>query len=200
MIIGRLKQFGNHRGFIWALLFGPVLLLSWQYLTGTLYYGEFLHLTGELSAQLLIVTLAVTPFRLAWPARQWTTWLMRNRRYFGLASFVYAVPHLLVYLQKTGNLAGIAKDAVEPGMWTGWFAIILFLPLAATSNNASARWLGKSWKTLHKLVYFAAVLTFVHWVLVAFDPLPALIHAGLLSVIESYRLLKTMSNSRARAG
>ena len=34
-------------------------LISWWH-SGVLYYGEFIHVSGELSARLLIITLAVT--------------------------------------------------------------------------------------------------------------------------------------------
>jgi len=174
----------------------PLTVVTAQYIAGYIYYGEYLHVTGELSARLLMLTLAVTPLRLAWPKSGWTQWLLRNRRYIGVASFVYAVPHLVAYLAKVGFMKGFGEDLLEPGMWTGWLALLLFVPLAITSNTIAVRRLGKNWRTLHKLVYVAAIFTFLHWLLVAYDPLPALIHAGILVLLMAYRLYKLVLSRR----
>jgi len=138
-----------------------------------------------------MLTLAITPLRLAWPASGWTRWLLRNRRYFGVAAFVYALPHLIAYLYKVGLLKGLGEDLLEPGMWTGWIALLLFVPLAITSNKLAVRRLGAKWVVLHKLVYVAAIFTFLHWLLVAYDPLPALIHVGILVLLMGYRSYKS---------
>ena len=166
-----------------------------RYLTGSLYYGEFIHATGEFSARLLMVTLAATPLRLLFPRFRWTIWLVQNRRYFGVATFAYAVPHLVAYLWKLASVAKIVEQAADPGMWTGWIALIIFLALAITSNSYSTRKLGRRWKTLHRLVYLAAILTFIHWVLVAFDPLAGMVHAGILAALETIRVVKSSQTS-----
>jgi len=181
---------------LWLVLAGPCVVVTFQYMTGYLYYGEFIHATGKYSAQLLIVTLAATPLRLLFPNSRWAIWLLRNRRYFGVATFAYAVPHLLAYLWKLASVEKIVAQGMEPGMWTGWLALAIFLALAITSNNFSVRKLGRRWKVLHRLVYFAAILTFAHWILLAFDPISALVHAGVLALLEGYRVA---SNIRAGA-
>ena len=159
-------------------------------MTGGLYYGEFIHATGEFSARLLIGTLAVTPLRLMFPRSRWTKWLLQNRRYFGVATFAYAVPHLVAYLWKLASVAKVLEEGAEAGMWTGWIAFVIFVALAITSNNFSTIKLGRRWKVLHRLVYPAATLTFVHWVLVAFNPVSGLVHAGVLIALETYRVIK----------
>ena len=180
----------NTRYSLWLVLAAPWVIMTVRYMTGGLYYGEFIHATGEFSARLLIVTLAVTPLRLMFPRSRWTIWLLQNRRYFGVAAFAYAMPHLVAYLWKLASVAKILEEGAEPGMWTGWIALIIFLALAITSNNFSTRKLGQRWKTLHRLVYLAAILTFVHWVLVAFDPMSGLVHAGVLIALETYRVVR----------
>ena len=65
---------------------------------------------------------------------------------------------------------------------------MLFVPLAATSSDVAARALKRSWKRLHRLVYPAAILTFVHWALAAYDPTTAYLHIGILAVIEIVRI------------
>jgi sulfoxide reductase heme-binding subunit YedZ len=186
----------NTRYVLWLALATPLAVMTAQYLTGGLYYGEFIHATGEFSARLLIVTMAITPLRVMFPQRRWTRWLLENRRYFGVATFAYAVPHLVAYLVKLASIAKVLEEGAEPGMWTGWAAFVIFLVLAITSNNSSMRKLGRRWKTLHRLVYLAALLTFLHWVLVAFDPVPGLIHVGVLVALEAYRIVKNVSLAR----
>jgi sulfoxide reductase heme-binding subunit YedZ len=191
------KKF-NLRFVLWLLLASPCVIMIVRYMTGDLYYGEFIHVTGEFSARLLMITLAATPLRLMFPKARWTTWLLQNRRYFGVATFSYAAPHLLAYLWKLASVAKIIEEGAEPGMWTGWIALVIFLALAVTSNNASVRKLGQRWKTLHRLVYLAAILTFVHWVLVAFDPLAGLLHAGVIVALETYRVVRSYAPRHRR--
>ena len=76
-----------------------------------------------------------------------------------------------------------------PYLLAGWIALALFVPLAVTSNDISVRRLRRSWKTVHRLVYPAAILVFVHWVLSAFDPTTAWIHVGILAAIEIVRII-----------
>jgi len=197
MIINRVVAISNRRWFVWLLLASPLAVMTKQYIDGDIYYGEYLHATGEFSVRLLIITMAVTPLCLAWPAKAWTLWLRRNRRYFGVATFVYAVPHLVAYMAKVGTLAGLLQEVVDPGMWTGWLALLLFLPLVLTSNAASVQRLGKRWAILHRLVYVAAILTFLHWLLVAFNVIPALIHGAILLILEGYRIRKSIENRLA---
>ncbi len=81
-------------------------------------------------------------------------------------------------------------DAVEPGLFAGWLAFVVFVPLAVTSNDRSVRWLRHQWKRIHRWVYAAALLTFAHWLLVAFDIVPGLIHLFVLGALEGYRMWK----------
>ncbi|NND45012.1 MAG: hypothetical protein HKN58_06785 [Xanthomonadales bacterium] len=177
------------RLFLWLLLASPGAFWLQGYLRGELYYGEFLHTTGQFSAQLLIATLAVTPLRRLFSRMAWTAWLVRQRRYLGVAAFGYALPHALAYLVKLASLQRIASEAIEPGLATGWLALLLMAPLAATSLDAAVRRLGRRWKQLHRLVYPAAALTLAHWVLTAFDPTAGLVHAAILVMLVSLRLV-----------
>jgi len=183
-------NFPGSRYVVWAVLYVPLGLLCWQYQTGVLFYGEFIHITGDWAARLLILTLLVTPLRQLFPQQRWATWLIRQRRYFGVAAFAYSVPHLVAYLVKLNDLGRILSEGIEPGMLTGWIAMLIFAALAITSNNSSVRKLGKRWKVLHRFVYAAAVLTFLHWILLAFDPLQGYIHAGVLIGIQALRFVR----------
>ena len=82
-------------------------------------------------------------------------------------------------------------DAMEPGILAGWLAFVVFVPLALTSNDRSVRRLRHWWKRIHRWVYAAALLTFAHWLLVAFDIVPGLVHLGVLAGLEGYRIWRT---------
>ncbi len=193
-----LRRLIDSHWLLWLLLALPGAVTIVRYATGATFYGEVVHYTGQLSAQLLILTMAVTPIQLMFPGRGWIRWLMKRRRYFGVASFGYAVLHTVVYLIRTGALGDILADAAELGLLTGWIALAIFVPLAVTSNDASVRRMRRLWKRLHRWVYAAAVLTFAHWVLTAFDPVPGLIHLGVLAALEAFRIWKTTVSRRRR--
>lgn len=178
------------RYFLWLILSIPLVAISVRYKIGGLYYGEVVHLTGELSIRLMMLTMAATPLMLMFPGRGLPRWLQKNRRYLGVASFAYAALHTVVYLNKTALLPEILKDSLLPEYLTGWVAMLVLVLLAATSNDQAARWLKRTWKKIHRLVYAAAVLSFAHWILVAFNPLPAVLHLSILAGLEAYRIWK----------
>lgn len=180
----------NSRYFLWAVLALPLAWMGNGLRDGDLFYGEIIHASGEVSARLLLLSLAVTPLRLFFSGSNWPSWLLRRRRYFGIAAFVYAAMHTLVYLDRKIGSGLLLQEAAEFSMWTGWLALALLVPLAVTSNDASVRRLRRAWKKLHRWVYLAALLTFTHWIFVAFDFVPGLIHFLVLLVLESYRIWK----------
>lgn len=183
------------RHLLWILLALPAILMLNGYWRETLVYGELVHASGEMAARLLIVTMAATPLCLMFPGARLPRWLLLNRRYLGVASFAYALLHTVTYLGRKADLALIVEEALEAGMATGWLAMVLMLLLAVTSNDTSVRLLRKAWKSLHRWVYPAAVLTFLHWVLSAFDPTGAWIHFGVLALLEGYRIWKVRFGS-----
>lgn len=183
---------------LWLLLALPGAVIIVCYATGATFYGEVVLATGQLSAQLLIATLAVTPLTLMFPGRPWVRWLLRRRRYLGVAAFGYALLHTVVYLLRKGTFGLILAEGAEPGLLTGWIALGIFVPLAITSNDASVRRLRRLWKRLHRWVYAAALLTFAHWVITAYDPLVGLIHLAVLAALEGFRLWKTNRGWRRR--
>lgn len=185
--MSRIRSLLDSRYAFWALLYAPGLWTTLGYARGATFYGEILHTSGEIAAVLLIATLALTPLRLLFARAPWTTWLLRRRRYIGVAAFAYALLHTIVYCERLGNLGEILAQTVEIAIWTGWLALAVMLPLALTSNDTSVRRLGHRWKTLHRLAYAGAALTFAHWYFAAFDPTPGLIYFGLLACLEVFR-------------
>lgn len=175
---------------LWLLLGSPLALITYWYLNEAISYGEYIQHTGRIAVWLLLLTLAVTPLRLLFGPGGWSRRLVQNRRYFGVASFAYALPHVVAYAIRKESFALVAEEAAYPEIWTGWLALLIFLPLALSSNNWAVRRLGRSWGSLHRLVHLAALLTFAHWVLSAFDPLTAYCHLAVLGALETVRLWK----------
>ena len=186
-----MKAIANSRPLLWLVLALPGLWMVWRWaITPDAYgYGHAIGDSGDWAAWLLLVTLAVTPIRLAFRKKKWAVWLMRRRRDVGVASFAYAAFHTAIYLDKKAALSAVIAEAGDAYLLSGWAAFALFIPLAATSNDIATRALKRSWKTLHRLVYPAAILVFLHWVLSAFDPTTAWIHVGILVGIEAIRIL-----------
>ncbi len=185
-----LPQLIRSRYFLWGLLSVAFVVTVVEYLAGGLFYGEVMHASGEMSARLLIVALSASPLLLMFPGKAIPRWLVKNRRYFGLASFAYAALHTIVYIDKVSSWPDILNEAKLFEYWTGWVALLIFLILAAISNDRSVRLLRRTWKKIHRFVYVAAILLFVHWVLVAFNRGPAVAHLTVLVAIESYRIWK----------
>jgi len=121
------------------------------------------HKLGEFALQLLIFGLAITPLR-----QHLRINLMKHRRAIGLIAFFYVGLHLLTWLVLDMSLlwSQIAADLIK--RWyiiVGMASFVLLIPLAITSNNLSVRRLGPVWRRLHKLVYAAALLGGLHFVL-----------------------------------
>ena len=180
----------RRRVMVWLVLALPGLWLAarWLLMPDSYGYGHAIADSGLWAAWLLMVTLAVTPIRLLFRKAPVAKWLGRYRRDLGLASFAYAALHTGIYLWRKGALALDTSEIGQDFIIAGWLALALFVPLAVTSNDASVRALKRSWKRLHRLVYPAAILTFLHWVWSAFDPTTAWIHTGILAAIEGLRL------------
>lgn len=166
----------------------PLAWMTRQYAMGTIYYGEYLHWTGVQSARVLLLTLAVTPLVRLLPGAAAVRWLLRRRRDLGLVTFTFALAHTAAYVFRKSDLALIASEGINADLLTGWIAFLVFIALALTSNDASVRALGRNWRSLHKSVYVAAVLTYLHWVLTAFDPTTGYVHFAMLAILLLARL------------
>lgn len=174
----------------WGLLALPGVYWVQAFFREKIFYGEILHLSGDFAVQLLIVSLALTPLRLLFPKVKWGRWLMRRRRYIGVAAFGYGLLHTIIYLQRKADVARIIDESKDIGLWTGWLALLIMLLLAITSNDFSVRKLRRKWQMVHRTVYVAAALVFAHWIITAFDPLVAYLHATVLIIFLGARIVR----------
>ncbi|HEX8413690.1 MAG TPA: ferric reductase-like transmembrane domain-containing protein [Sphingomicrobium sp.] len=174
---------------LWAALSLPAIGMIWTYFTDPdLWVGDLLHPSGEWSARLIILALMLTPLSIVFRGRRWVAWLIRRRRAFGVAGFGYALLHLAFYLLDMETVENVLAEISALGIWTGWAAFLLFLPLAITSNDASMRALKTRWKKVQRLAYPAAILTLVHWMFVHDNDAAALLNFAPLALLQAWRI------------
>lgn len=195
------------RSAVFALSLVPFALLVKDGLTGGLGTNpieELTHRTGWWTLAFLMLTLSVTPIRRVIP---WGP-LIKLRRMLGLFAFFYAVLHFGVYLglDQFFALDYILEDIAErPYITVGFTALVLLIPLAATSTKRMIKRLGgRRWNRLHKLVYLAAVLGVFHFLwLVKADTREPLRFAAILAALLGYRavaaLVRRVKVARKRA-
>ena len=147
----------------------------------------------------LLITLAVSPLQrlLGKP------WPVHFRRMLGLFAFFYVSMHFLTYavLDQRLALGPILEDiAKRPFITIGLAVLLMLTPLAVTSTNGWMRRLGRRWKTLHRLVYPAAIGAIWHyWWQVKLDALQPAILATILAVLLGERLWRWRRKRVARA-
>lgn len=166
-----------------ALASLPLLLLVGDVVSGAVGPDPGQTITealGIAAFQLLLATLAMTPLR------RWTGWggWLRVRRMLGLFAFFYAVLHVLAFLQFILGWSDLwATFTKRPYIIAGAVAFLCLVPLAATSPVSTMRRLGSYWKPLHKLIYLAVVVAWVHFLWQARSDLGEMVIYGLLLAI-----------------
>lgn len=176
----------------WAVLAVPAILLVRRYFTEDIWPDELLAPSGEWGARFIILALSLTPLSILFPRQAWLQWLVRRRRAFGVAAFFYSLLHLTFYFVDMGTLDGVLDELLLSGIWTGWAALLLMLPLALTSNDAAMRALKSGWKRLQRLAYPAALLTLVHWMIVHNNVREALLWFAPLGLLQLLRIARRL--------
>ncbi|MBF0623502.1 MAG: ferric reductase-like transmembrane domain-containing protein [Magnetococcales bacterium] len=186
----------------WPIALAPLGWLGIRFANGALGANPIeavIRELGQSALWLLLATLAVSPLRrrLGWPP------LAVLRRPLGLLTCGYALLHLGAYggLDQAFFWPAIAADLTKrPFMTLGLAALLLMLPLAATSPRAVARRLGATaWRRLHRLVHPIALLALLHhyWLIKA-DYRPALVETAVLTLLWGERLVHGVAHWRNR--
>ena len=168
----------------------PVARLGWAAYHGDLGANPLeliTHTTGDWTLRFLLITLCITPLRQV--TKQYS--MIQYRRMFGLFAFFYGTLHLTTYLwfDKFFVWHLIWEDVAKRKFITvGFLAFVLTIPLAVTSTKGMIRRLGKSWTTLHRLIYISAAAGVFHylWLVKADHRLP-LTYGAILAVLLGYR-------------
>ena len=155
--------------------------------------------TGEWTIYFLFITLSVTPLRrlLKW------NWLMPHRRMLGLFALFYGVLHLLSYLIFILGLDFsrlVSETLKRPYITVGFPALLILIVLGVTSTQKMMRRLGKNWVKLHRLVYLALILAWIHvlWQ-VRSSYFEAAVYGAIVTVLLGIRLFWAFNKNKRRA-
>ena len=167
-----------------ALCLLPFAQLSFQLASGDLGPDPAKRLmqgTGEWGLRGLAIVLLAAPL-----AQSGWRGLFRHRRVLGLSLFFYVSLHLLLFAQVYVGWSGalLAEELKErPYVLVGFSAWLAMLPLALTSTDRARRW-----RQLHRLIYPATVLAWLHlfW-LARSDVGEALVYGVIFVVLLGWR-------------
>lgn len=149
----------------------------------------FEHALGLWALKFLIATLAVSPIRDITGLS-----FLRYRRALGLLCFYYVAMHVAVYvlLDQQLNASAIIADILKrPYITLGMAGLVMLVPLAVTSNNASIKRLGSKWAKLHRLIYLIAVAGALHYLLLVKSlTLEPFVYIALIALLLCWRLIR----------
>jgi len=199
-----LPKFTKFQLLVHAGVLVPLALLIWDFFTDNLTANPIQAVTfrtGKAALVLLVLCLACTPLNTFFGFRE----ALKVRRALGLYSFLYVCLHLLTFIGLDyGFDLGLIRDAIFKKRYAlmGLAAFLTLLPLALTSTKGWMKRLGKTWKSLHRWVYLAALLAVVHYVwLVKSDIREPLVYGAIvvgLLIARIPGIRKFASSLRAR--
>ena len=179
--------------FMWAILALPLIGATTKAIHVPYTEKEFdelMHISGEFGIRFLIISLMITPLSMIFSRTKFAKWLLRNRRYFGVAAFSYMVFHTVIYIiyKSTPELI---NELTVLRYSVGWLALFLVIPPAITSMNIAIKKLGsKKWKAIQRLAYGVGIFSALHWFLLEGGVKPAMVHFTPLIILELYRVIK----------
>jgi methionine sulfoxide reductase heme-binding subunit len=175
----------------WAACLVPLALLLQRAATGDLGANPISFVTnwlGDWTFRILLASLAMTPLRIAFGL----SWPLALRRLLGLFALFYAALHFGVWLvlDHFFDWREMGTDiAKRPYITIGLTALVLMLPLAATSTRAAIKRLGgRNWQRLHRLAYAIGVCAVLHylWLAKKVNPEPYY-YAGVFALLMGVR-------------
>ena len=177
---------------VWAACLAPLGWLGYRAATGDLTANPISFVTNHLGDStfcILLASLTATPLRII---SGWS-WPITLRRLLGLFAFFYACLHFSVWvvLDHFFDWGALGEDIVKrPYITVGMAALLLLIPLAATSTTAAIKRLGGvTWRRLHSVVYLVGILAALHylWLAKKVNPQPYY-YLGVLLLLLGIRL------------
>jgi len=120
--------------------------------------------TGRHALTLLVFALACTPLNTLFGWRE----LLKRRRALGLYALMYATIHIIIFINLDFGLAWslIIQTVLQKSyIIFGLIVLLMLIPLGITSFDIWKVRLGKNWKRLHQIVYFATPMAVLHYAL-----------------------------------
>ena len=118
--------------------------------------------TGLTALVILVLSLLCTPAGTLLGFKH----AVKLRRPLGLYGFMYAAVHVSIFVVLDYGLDfGLIVSIIgeKPYVLVGTLAILMLIPLAITSTKGWMKRLGKTWRTLHYLIYLIVPLVVVHY-------------------------------------
>ena len=151
--------------------------------------------TGLHAVTLLVLCLACRPLSTILGWRE----LLKRARTLGLYAFMYAVMHILIFLDIDHGIAWSFFVQTVAQKWYiifGMATFLMLIPLAMTSFDVWKVRLGKRWKRLHQLIYIITPVAVLHYALskkgdifhLQGDIVRPLIYALIVLILLSLRL------------
>ncbi|MBI3190973.1 ferric reductase-like transmembrane domain-containing protein [archaeon] len=148
----------------WKVHLSSIVLIVLLFLSGIsagqkqilTYVSEF----GFL-ALLTILLIIASPIMYKLKPGKFTAFVLANRRWIGIYSFVFAFIHIVIVFNFLFSW-DITAAMSNTYRLLGGIAFLILAALTATSNNTSVRKLGRNWKRLHYFVYPALILIVIH--------------------------------------
>lgn len=150
------------------ILAGLVLVASVLPATSTLLGANtWVIVAADIGVVLLVGTLVPSNLLRFRRLKRWRslTVLARFRAPVGISSGVWFVAHAVLSLRLFDLAAPLPPQFATADIVVGALAMVVFVSMLATSNEASQRLLGKDWKRLQQFVWFALPLALTHTVL-----------------------------------
>jgi sulfoxide reductase heme-binding subunit YedZ len=177
---------------VWAGCLAPLGALAYWIYLGDLGVNPIDFVTRHLGVwtlRLLLTSLSMTPLRLVFAL----SWPVTLRRLLGLFACFYASLHFTVWIvvDHVFDWPTMGADILKrPYITVGMTALLLMLPLAATSTTGMVRRLGgRAWRRLHRVVYAVGILAVLHFLWLAkvgrVDPY---LYGGWLALVLGIRL------------
>ena len=192
------KTIKNTKPIIFYLLILPSFIWIASFINGTLGVNPIDKLTDELG-QMALRLLAATLILSSISKFKYFRSLINFRRMIGLFAFYYVLLHFTTYifLDHFFNWNFILKDILKrPFITFGFISFIFLIPLALTSTNYMIKKLTfKIWKKIHYLIYLAAPLSALHYLLLTkADKTEPIIYLTIIFIVLIWRFfLKKIS-------
>ncbi|MDO8553697.1 MAG: ferric reductase-like transmembrane domain-containing protein [Candidatus Micrarchaeota archaeon] len=149
---------------------------------------------GYLAFSFLSLALIVTPIRVIWPKFELNTTFLMARRALGVSAFIFALFHSSIqfFVNFAGDINILSTYAsANIFLLFGSISLTILFLLFITSTDYAVRKLGKTWFSLHKLVYLAYPVIILHAYKIGLDFLDGKIdlYSGSFLVIAAITIL-----------
>lgn len=132
-----------------------------------LFFYKFSGKIGGVSLYLFLLALLPGIFQRFKVLPLWSASIVLFRRQIGILMFFFAIIHSMYIFTIPAIMFGVTGlEQLSLNAITGIATIVILFPVWITSNDISQKKMGKLWKTVQRLTYFAMIAIFFHVALI----------------------------------